>query len=106
MERMALKSRLKGDEERSVIKYITTDPMKRSWSEESTDWDFTVPRQKDRRHSKLLLVSRQKENEALVNATVCLEKIVSMGQPVSLPPIKMSNGSTGGLTQWVLSGDN
>lgn len=101
MERIARKAENRQKQEHCIIRYITMDPMRRSWSEVSTNWDVNSPRGKDRRHTKLLEKAKERESKALVDATVCLNEIVSITEPVSLPPIKTSNVADG-QTHWVL----
>lgn len=104
MDRIASKAQARKQQESCIIRYITMDPMRRSWSEESSNWDIDRPRGKDRRHTRLLEKAKQHESKALVDATLCLNEIVSITQPVSLPPIK-SNNAGDGHTHWVLPTD-
>ncbi|KAF6032605.1 hypothetical protein EB796_009077 [Bugula neritina] len=105
-ERMLTRSKARTDiEEPAVIKYITNDPMKRSWSEVSSNWNYGPSTRKSHQHSHLLEHSKEHEHKALLNASRCLEKICSMTQPISLPPIRTKDLVSGQI-HWIYNTSN
>lgn len=86
----------------ALIKYITNNPMSRSWSEIRLDTE--VPKHKERRRTELLEISKQSESEAMHNASLCAARIVKYGEPIAPPAVKLTDKNTG-TCQWVLSCD-
>ena len=103
MERLTTKAQNRMKQRKCVIRYITSDPIKKSWSEQSINCAANEL-QKQRQHSQLLALSKQEESKALLEATTCLDRVLSLAQPISLPPIKRTNANNGEIC-WILHSD-